>query len=454
MSVPTNGRVAIIDDKPEQALPIMNELSKRRCPYTYYTGDLKNLPEEGDNNDIRVLFLDIYLSGDESRSDKEVKSTLVPVLQRMISKSNFPYILIYWSRHEDEHKALVEEIFEEDLKDRKPIRSLSLNKSDFFTLTSEPTPEFDAKVAELWDNILDLLNEVSVYNYLLKWENIVHSSTDKTVEDVFNNVGDEDDWEISANDLFKLLGVGFAGKQYFANDATQQNKNSFYTLNKILQDTLEHSIEEVDGINIEIEGDGNSLDTDLTNKINSKLLTQPEPNTRNYPGTVLECSDTEFGEGYKANVFHHVANYRKIENKIEKENQGSSKNQINKKCSNFRKKMREGWKKIWLVVTPLCDHAQKKLEYSKIVQGILIKEKYRGFLDHKSEAVFISPPFRYDEQNYVMVLQLRNFLSFNQIPEDENLEIIFRIRQSLLAEVQSKLARHISRQGVLFLDYR
>lgn len=107
MNIPQNGRIVIIDDKIDQALPLINVLAQRRCPYSYFSGELKYLPDEGANlNDVRILFLDINLIDDKIHTDKELASRLIPVLQRIISKDNYPYILIYWSRNEKEHSQL------------------------------------------------------------------------------------------------------------------------------------------------------------------------------------------------------------------------------------------------------------------------------------------------------------------------------------------------------------
>ena len=63
MNIPLNGRIAIIDDQFNQALPLINILSQNQTPHTYFSGDVNFLPKEGENlNDIRVLFLDINLS--------------------------------------------------------------------------------------------------------------------------------------------------------------------------------------------------------------------------------------------------------------------------------------------------------------------------------------------------------------------------------------------------------
>ena len=55
MNIPLNGRIAIIDDKIEQAEPLMQVLSKNQMPYVFYKGnDLNYLPE------IDIMILEFY----------------------------------------------------------------------------------------------------------------------------------------------------------------------------------------------------------------------------------------------------------------------------------------------------------------------------------------------------------------------------------------------------------
>ena len=60
MDLPKNGSVVIIDDKIEEAFPLMNALAKRGVPYSYYDGKSKNYPEKTLDN-VRIIFLDMHL---------------------------------------------------------------------------------------------------------------------------------------------------------------------------------------------------------------------------------------------------------------------------------------------------------------------------------------------------------------------------------------------------------
>jgi len=133
MSFPINGRIAIIDDQLKQVEPLIKVLSKKQYPFSYFNGDLRYLPNEDSIfNDYRIIFLDINLIDDREHEPKILKGRLIPVLNKIISKNNFPFVIVFWSRHK-EHYKLVEEIFSTELTDRKPIGFLQQeSKLDYF----------------------------------------------------------------------------------------------------------------------------------------------------------------------------------------------------------------------------------------------------------------------------------------------------------------------------------
>jgi hypothetical protein len=140
-----------------------------------------------------------------------------------------------------------------------------------------------------------------------------------------------------------------------------------------------------------------------------------------------------------------------VEGKIREEEPEITDSQCKRRVSAFRKTIRESWSRIFLIVTPLCDFAQDKYIFNKIVRGIIIKAEYKDRVNTSSESIFISPVFRTsdDDFNKILVLDFRHSFSLRKIPSKS---IIPLFRQQLLAEIQSKLSRHMNRQGVLYLD--
>lgn len=432
MNLPINGRIAIIDDQFKQAEPLIQVLSQKQLPHTYFSGEVKFLPNEGDNlNDIRVLFLDINLIDDGEHNNTVLKGRLVPVLNRIISVENYPYVIIYWSRHEEHKNLIEEEIFNDEkvLKHKKPIGYLSATKSDFFNLDGTKTDDFNQQINALFNKINGLIQTFSAYSYLLNWENQVHKATDRTLQDIFSSTHTLPNWSDNANFLINKLGKSFSGNAFDGQKPEQKIKSSYNTLNYVLNDTIEYGIN-TNGIDNAQELTHLTSNSDTIFTINEKLLFSNQIEPIEYSGTILECKSSKYDSEYEPFLSTSVL-----------------------KKQNNREKIKDSWNKIWFNVTPLCDTVQGKVVFHRLVRGVIVESKFADSF-HQNEAIFITPPFKNDKLNVCIVIDFRHFFCLKSIKLSKNLKPLFRARQQLLAEVQSKLARHISRQGILFLDER
>lgn len=452
MNIPLNGRIAIIDDKIEQAEPLMQVLSKNQMPYVFYKGnDLDYLPEENNRyNDIRILFLDINLLDDTAKPDeKQIKSVLYNVLKRVISPDNFPYSIIFWSRHQDEHSNLVLELFDNELKDRKPISIKSFVKSDFF-------PNFSTELVETDTNILTELQTIidsePAYSYILNWENQVHLSADNTLQDVFSSYHSFNNWKNNANFILSKLGNAYLGKHFNNSSDEDKIKSSLVSFSSVFRDSLEHRIH-----NSEIKIDKLEYNFDEINSsvktINEKLNISRNPNGLSESGNVIILKENEslFGA-----LLHKLISLFGLEQKIKLKKTDIEDSVLRKEASKehkrIKKEIKTKWLKIGLVVTPVCDFAQNNNYFDRIVNGLLIPIEYQEYIEDKSEAVYLLPiSIQENDIDYLLVLDFRYFETYN-LSEDNTEKVLFRVRQELLAEIQSKLARHINRQGILFLD--
>jgi len=433
MNLPLNGRIAIIDDQIKHAEPLMKVFSQKQIPFTYFSGEVKFLPNEGANlNDIRILFLDINLMDDGVQNNKVLKGKLISVLKRVISKDNYPYVIIYWSRHQNktDKKLIEKEIFENELKDRAPISFFSAAKSDFFEQNGDPTDDFDIKIGNLFSKIDALIAKSRVYSYLLNWENKIHVSADRTLEEIFSAYNKYPNWSDNANYVFNKLGLSYSGKSFAGQSAEDKIKSSYNALNIVFTDTLENTLNNstVDNAKV-LKVSATAKNLESVNNINKKLLISDEVEPIHYSGTVLEITDKKLNADYE-NFLDTILN------------------NIGK-----RAEIIASWKKMWLNVTPLCDTVQGKIVFHRLVRGVLVqpfKDFEKAF--HKNEAIYISPAFTFDKKNYCIVMDFRQFFTLSQLGKSKNRKALFRIRQQLLSEIQSKLSRHVNRQGILFLD--
>jgi len=456
MSIPLNGRIAIIDDNFEQALPLMNNFSKKKIPYTYYDGSYENLPDPHENieNDIRILFLDINLIDNSTRKPKELKSKLISVLSRVITKKNYPYVIIYWTR-QDNHKELIEnDIFKNELKERCPIAFKSVSKDKIFSFSGDMVEGHEIYIEALIDEIKTLIDETPVYNYLLNWEQLVHDSTDITLQEVFKGYHDQEEWKKNANYIFTKLGVNFTGKYFQKASLLQKIKGSYNALNYLFIDALENKINSEKLIaNKEIKIEKESYET-INHNINTKLLTAKDSLGFEYPGCIIKEKNLANEGNFKA-IQNNFIDRNAVDKYIKYNDPEISKTKLKKEHQKFRQEMRENWKMVYLNLTPLCDYAQNKYEYNRCAHGVIIASKYEEFINSNTEALFLSPKFQLDEESVIFICDFKYFFTTKKNAVNvENLEVIFRFRRQIFSEIQSKLSRHINRQGVLFLDDR
>jgi hypothetical protein len=459
MNIPLNGRIAIIDDEISQAEPLLKALSKNQIPYTFYKGnDISYLPDVDSRfNDIRILFLDINLVDEKATlNEKLIKSTLINVLRRVISPENFPYALIFWSRHQKEHGELVRGIFENELNDRQPISLKGFVKSDFF-------PSFSSEEVETTVDIIEELNKIInselSYSYLINWENQTHFASDRTLQEIFSSYHTFENWTDNANHLINKLGVSYSGKAFFVQTPAEKIKSAYNSLTYLLNDTLEKNVNSNEIENAEeltiADSDGSKLES--FHSINKKLLFSNDNQPIEYPGAVIEDQNLKTDPIF-LELLNNCFNRSKIKNELSIEEKDKTESEIkkliDKNSSTKRKLIRSTWKKIYLTATSLCDYVQNKYEYNRCIKGIIIDSDHIDYIDTKSEAIFTSPKFLFEDKSCVMVLHYRYFFTSIKGGKLKYLNPLFRARQQLLAEIQSKLSRHISRQGILFLDDR
>ncbi|MBK7854853.1 MAG: hypothetical protein IPJ79_08050 [Bacteroidetes bacterium] len=135
MNIPLNGRIAIVDDKYKEVKPLMDIFSKNRIPFNYYTGLRKaDLPADANENPITLLFLDLNII-ETQHNAKTVISTLHPILKSICPNKSKPYFIVIWSKKINDFADQLDKHFKSnpDLKNKQPVKTIRLNKTDFFS---------------------------------------------------------------------------------------------------------------------------------------------------------------------------------------------------------------------------------------------------------------------------------------------------------------------------------
>lgn len=446
--IPLNGRIAIVDDNKDDAFKLMRLLSKKNIPYAFYNGRLENFPDNPEN-DIRILFLDLNLLGDGVYTRERIRSNLSSTIKSIISPNNFPYVLVLWSLQENKYTDLLDDLFKKDLRDRAPIAIKSFAKSD---VISEDQDE-----QTLFEKLYEILKELPAYGYLMQWENFIHDSADQTIKDVFQDFHSHENWTENADFIMNMFAHSYLEKHFRDSTPEDKVKNSLLFLNDVYHDTLETTI-----INSTIENVV-ELPTNVDEgqvklirpKINKSILMAKHSASKKQPGSVITATEgnTACKKHSKRILAESILSEdlrEQIINKYGDMKTKEAKDEYNSLLKKRRDLVNETLIPCGIVVTPACDYAQDKAVYDRIVLGIIIESRFKDYIDQKSEAIYISPSFDFNSKESIFVLNFRFFIT-DVLKNKVDLQSVFRIRSSVLSEIQSKLARHINRQGIMNL---
>lgn len=447
-TLPINGRIVIVDDKEKEVAPLMRILSRNSMPYVYVKPELSFLPQQP-YNDVRLLFLDLNLLGENPQNEKAIKSQLYNVLQRIISASNFPYVIVLWSVQEKDYKHIVDELFAKELSDRKPIAIYPFVKSDFFPIVGGEEVECDKDILVELNN---LISNQPAYRAILTWENAVHNAADHVLDEIFEN---GTDWNNHANYVLSELGKAYAGQHYGELSNEEKIKRGLFVFNSMYSDTLDDEINTATLPQEEIEGNvEEEQKIKISAHINNKLLVTNIFRENTEPGMILQYQDNTHTFCRKCSLISNCISKMFISKRLRDEqpeviSEDGLRKLGNQEFKKIKKEIEDDSTKIAIIVTPSCDYAQNKTRVDRLIEGIIVPSKYKQYFLH-NEAVYCSPTFMYNTIPCVIVLDYRCLVTAH-IGEMKNITPLFKLRRQLLAEIQSQLSRHINRQGIMNL---
>jgi hypothetical protein len=415
MILPQNGRIVVIDDILEEGLPLVKVLAKNGVPTTYFTGKYDELPSEP-LQDVRLVFLDIVIG--TKQAEKNIISTLQGILKKIIGPQNSPYILIAWTMHNE----LIEKI-------RKlpgvcpPHITLNLEKAK----CKIDNEKYDLDIIE--SRIKQELKEIGILHLFVLWENIVHESANRIIKEFTSFYDNDGNWNKNLSDVIFQLARAYIGKQLKKNNKKEIIQNGLLTFNGTFMDTLENAIQEFKPSAMNIKFDAvENITEEVSAKINSRLLLFESLKTNAlHPGNIYE-----------------IENNSKLTMEIADVYDG--------KLENFGKKdeLINQLKHVSLEVSPTCDFAQRKWRRSRLISGAMWPKDHCSNIK-KAEYIYTSPYLAKNGSIFKLVFDLRYFtsLSFNTL---KKMRPAFRVKHELLVDIQTHLARHISRPGVTFIE--
>lgn len=481
------GKTIVIDDQYADAKPLLDALCKKHIPFVYTQGKPNSdfpLPntDPKDANYYNLIFLDLNLdfkfAGGQIESDgeeKTFKGTHANILNTIIKNENRSFILIIWSNEEENYLEHYLKIFgDPNFTTKKPYKTISLNKSSYFSLTDKgyvfKTDENgSSKTFEenLFNEVDVALRGLEAFKLFSEWDRVVSQSAGDTIDDIMNMVNlieDESERESYLSKILTCISISYTGNKRYLSLTSNQDKTDavLHSLTQILNDDLDRNVflQQQSEYTNWAKTDSNEELLELKRSINSSLLNSKlliyKPNKIDITGSIYKEPNHE---GNHTTIFNEIINPTSknskscIEDLYEKEN-SKKHNNPEELHSTIPEYIFDRIIPIELNVTPACDIANDKAPFHRIILGFIVPTFVLKCFDLNPDYLVKTPFFQLDiiDNEYLkdslIVLDLR-FLKTDLKENIPQKEYLFSLRTNLINDIQTKLAAHVSRLGVL-----
>lgn len=468
-------RILIIDDQPEEVLPIMLALSNLGIGFIYHKGDrVEDLPKEPFLG-IRLVFLDLRL--DIGGNTNQVLSKTVNVLKRLVDPNTMPLIVICWTKHPGDYEEF----------SKKATKHIPGLKPGF--IKSFPKPGnllVDQNKNNLIEDIQEIIGQYPAVQILWDWEQVVHeavSDTTQTLADTVSkstkDIDNEQFQEKWLNNLLEVLRTMVKAEIGQVVNESNAQRALFSVLNTLVSDRLNHkSIDrESSYSNKIIPKEDDKISGPQIASLNQMILFEPADEDENSvkPGNVYLPKNElngacvheicKFDFTAMGNEMIDVTKEKSKGKKLGKE-EDKLKNEINKKPgdTNLREKLSgvieekkkladdllKKCKPILIEMTPPCDFLQKKRPVSRFIGGLLVPKHHEKILKNSPWIHKFDPSNIFgDEEIYILALSSRHQFGVSSPEQVIQNKPLCRIRSQALTDIRVWAAFQGARPGKL-----
>ena len=480
--MPNNGKILIVDDNYNEALPLIKMLSKAETPYMYFSGSVDELPDKPFLG-IRIVFFDLRYT--TSTGDRDVVGNAINLIRRLIDKANGPFILIVWSKHEVEYfQLLCDELIKNSIH---PEFVLPLTKSDYFETETDLSEQFEEHTNEVLQRQLgeDIKNDAVVGELSLFLQGLGCFDKKNIKPDAITMIGERLKCELEKANLFALFVLWEntinCAKSNTVNEIYQQMPNSipkdkllaamlYYMASYRLEKNTDESSTQVkfeaaiDTLNemfyyfYRDETYRLSVDQIPNLLITKDSLFENNVKPEKYNRWIMTTTPSlEIAPG---NVYKDLSRIFVPHGLISGSDKAFSSNQ-----DEFYALPNNIF--VFVEISADCDIAQKKRVVSKIIPGVLVFEddlkrliserKFKDIVTNKApEYIRTFEPFELEVVNEKSEKELKimrlifnlNMATFRNLNEIKSEDLVICIRKSFVTNLQTELGKLISRQGI------
>ena len=470
MLFPRCGKVLVIDDQIEEAMPLLNLLGKKGVPTMYYSGKFSDLPETP-FDEVRLVFCDLKFNA--ASDQKSVASNVASILTALVSAENGPFILLVWSAHGTDYIDALKEIL--DTTSIKPEFVMQLDKASFFE-SKDSGEDFDSLIesvsglgldVEDEKNVKNLIDErtlplrtvtyiarpdaldgievklaeelkkASLFHLFVLWENTISSSAVQTVNNNYQAIPETIPVEKKLEAMLYYLAVHRLEQQMSDSDEETKFISAMDSLNEMFsyfytENVHKMSVKQVEVGQIEkIEG----LRELAPSKFNQwRMIGQAKKGY--HPGNVYKDTEKLFQyHGFIGpNAFSDKENYERIILEIAQNPQIEY---------------------VFVDLSSECDIAQNKLFLSRIVPGVMIPfsdfEQYQKEKKIKKgsvpEYIFLMSDVEIKGKTWAVMFNVNQMAA---APPDKLMDenLLFSLTGSYVSYLKQKAAGCVSKQGI------
>lgn len=450
-------RVVVIDDDREEALLLLQAISRLGIGAVHFNGNIDQLPE-APLSGIRVVFLDVRLMTSPSTDPKQYVPQTLNVLAKAVQASRGVTGIVYWTKYDDDIQEL-EQRLPTAIPGFQPAFSLAIkDKSRFLKTNGETEPSSALEV-----EIQRVLEGLHACRLLWEWEQAVHDAASRTTNLLSDVAAAEeaDDTRPLDDDLLKLLAslvVASAGKTI--TDVASCVAHLFDGLNPIHYDQIEQFARtgSVTGPHAERLrsriNEGVTLSPVQNARLNRVLLASvvADESISPQPGNVYVAAGWNVDADSPFPLLTDPESVKAFVDETWSHQKG-----------NLLVTLADSAVPCLLEITPACDHAAGKMKEARLLGGVLIKsggtktsEEKRRLPDQsrmfarQTEFLLLENKSLGLDGSYTLVVNARHFYS-KPLEELRLDKPVFRLRHQVVADIRAWFASHAARPGYISL---
>ncbi len=443
----TGTRVIVVDDDEKDALPILKAFAKKGIPTAFFDGSRRGLPLKGNRfTGVRLAILDMDLIGGGA-SEKSKAAALVKCLVNILSPNNGPYAVLAWTNHPDLLKFFEDYVFSAK-NVPKPIFSIMLTKAE-----CRNKREKLGNLEVISKKLDHKLTQVSPLMFLQAWEEKCFSAATQvsnTLSDLASSgVAELDEWrslwKAQLLELMHAMSEEAVGKIL---DKDTILNGLYSSLNPLHTDRLESNTAGLSAslaeYSTEIIAASEDCGLERKARINSMLHLSFE-NLRYFTAGNMYKFSSKIDPNWKLNPHQLLEDF--IQGKKGEEQSSKKINEVSKSSV-----------PVLVEVSAACDHAQKNIRIARFIFGLIIPAAERKKLNYKADFIWEFGPFFLekliaDAGQYYFYFSARDIVTL-ELKKALKMKVVARIRRQALSDLQSWLAHHSARPGMMLLRDR